>query len=731
MSIAVNALQAALDKAVQDARAPGAVAYVGHRDRTIFHGASGLRALMPERQRAEKDTLYDLASLTKVVCTTTSILLLHERGALDLDQPVSEFIPLPLFSRFTIRQLLCHTSGLEAFKIWYKDTSGLDAYVSRIGTLELGWPPGARRNYSDLGFILLGKVVEMAGRNSLDAFARANIFEPLGMRDTGFKPAADRWKHCAATEKCAWRGRVMQGEVHDENAYAIGGVSGHAGLFAPAADLARFCRGLIDGAVLKRETLAAATTLDIVPAYPWQGLGWKMDPWASGSEGHLPSRRAIGHTGWTGTCMWTDLEGGHFAILLSNTPHPDRGARSNRTLRQTFFKPVAAAAYPAATNAQTGLDRVVWDGFDPLKGKRVALLTNQGAVDVQGRHILDVLALDQDVEVARLFSPEHGFTGQAEAGEKVGAQRAPAPLVSLYGEQTRPTAEQLRGIQLFVVDLPDIGARYYTYMATMKACMEACAQARVPVHVLDRPNPLGGTVVEGPVATRTDSLVCSAPIPIRHGMTLGELALFYKQIDTGLRTLDLTISRVDNWPRALMAPQCSLPWVAPSPNIPTFESALLYIGTCLFEGVNLNEGRGTETPFQIIGAPWLQPERVIGALKPFEYLGCSLSAEDYTPRSIPGKSTSPAYKDTVCHGIRIAVANRDNARPFTLAYGLLRAMVQIHGRELAWRDFFDTLAGGDGLRRALQSGVDTESYLASIGPETGRFRQLRPSIYDA
>tara|TARA_R110001592_G_scaffold58900_4_gene178706 strand:- start:810 stop:2276 length:1467 start_codon:yes stop_codon:yes gene_type:complete len=486
---------------------------------------------------------------------------------------------------------------------------------------------------------------------------------------------------------------------------------------------------MIDEKLLKKETLAELSKMGIVANYPWQGLGWKMDPWKGGSEGYLSSRRAIGHTGWTGTSIWMDLDAGYFAILLSNTPHPDREKRSNRTLRQTFYEPVAQMAYPNSANVHTGLDRVVWDEFDAVKGKRIALLTNQGGVDELGRPIVDVLAMDADVEVARLFSPEHGFTGQAEVGEKVGSQRAAAPLVSLYGDQQSPTAEQLQGIEMFVVDLPDIGARYYTYMATMKACMEACAKARVPVHILDRPNPLGGVVVEGPVATRTGSLVCSAPIPIRHGMTLGELALYFKQIDQDLRGLDLTVSRLDNWSRDLMAPQCSLPWVSPSPNIPRFESALLYIGMCLFEGVNLNEGRGTETPFEIVGAPWLDAANVVDALSPMEYLGCALTVEDYTPRSIAGKSTSPNYKDEVCHGIRIQITDQENVRPFSLAYGLLRAMAKIHPKELVWRDFFDTLAGGDGLRSAIQAGVSTSNYLDSIRSEQTKFKRLRPTIY--
>jgi uncharacterized protein YbbC (DUF1343 family)/CubicO group peptidase (beta-lactamase class C family) len=638
--ISVKALQHALDKAVADSSSPGAVAFVGRGNETLFTGASGYRTVQPSRQPAAVDTLYDLASLTKVIATTTSVLLLVERGALDLDQPVSEIVPMPAFKRFTIKHLLTHTAGLPAHKIWYKEISSLDEAVQRIAEVDLGWAPGERRNYSDLGFMLLGKVVELAGRDSLDAFARDQIFKPLGMDRTCFKPPAAWRDQCAATERCPWRGKIMQGEVHDENAYAIGGVSGHAGLFSTAGDLALFCRAMLEGRLLKPDTIARMTEVGVVPTYLWQVLGWKIDPWAASSEGFLPARRAIGHTGWTGTSLWMDLDSGHFAIQLSNTPHPDRTHRDNRTLRETFYSAVAEACFPASTNAHTGLDRVSWDNFQPLKGKRIALLTNQGAVDLAGRHILDVLSLDQDIAVVRIFSPEHGFTGQAEAGEEVKSQRGSVPLVSLYGDQKKPSAAQLKGLDLFVVDLPDIGARYYTYMATMKACMEACAAAKVPVLVLDRPNPLGGVILEGPVAEETGSLVCCAPIPIRHGMTLGELAVFFKEQDRAIGGVSLTINTLDSWPRSMMAPQYGLPWIPPSPNIPSFESALLYIGMCLLEGVNLNEGRGTDTPFQLIGAPWLDAEAVIQEVRPAERLGLTLEPLVYTPRAIPGKASS-------------------------------------------------------------------------------------------
>lgn len=727
----MKAFKEALERAVKDSGAPGAVAYVGHGEDTLFHEAVGRRTLLPGPEPARRDTIYDLASLTKVLATATSVMLLNERGLLDYDQPVTEWLPLPTFSAVTLRHLLTHTSGLPPFKTWHQEARSVDEYIQRIAALPLESPPGSKRVYSDLGFMILGRIVELAGKMGLDEFARENIFKPLAMEHTGYN-IPEAWRaRCAATEQCPWRGKLMQGEVHDENAYAVGGVSGHAGLFAPAEDIARFCRGLLDGKLLKPETVAMMARPGAVPSYPWQALAWKIDPWAEGSEGHLRSRRAIGHTGWTGTSLWMDLDTHHFAILLSNTPHPSRDLRDNATLRRTFHEPVAAFCHPVSTNAHTGLDRLTWDAFDALRGKRIAVLTNQGAVDLLGRPLLEVLALDPAINVVRVFSPEHGFSGQAEAGEHVGAQRAAVPVISLYGDQKKPAPDQLRDIDLLVVDLPDIGARYYTYMATMKDCMEACAEAAVPMQVLDRPNPLGGSVLEGPVASTYGSLVCCAPIPVRHGMTLGELALFFKSTFAACAPVELTLSELNGWPAAFMAPQCALPWVPPSPNIPVFESALLYIGSCLFEGVNLNEGRGTEYPFQVLGAPWLDAGTILDRVEEEDREGVRLEAIRYTPRAIPGKSSSPVYRDQECKGIRLHVERADQARPFRLACALLRAIRHTHEKELAWKPFFDTLAGGDALRKAIQSGVTTKAYLTSIEEALSAFDAARPRRYEA
>jgi uncharacterized protein YbbC (DUF1343 family) len=724
-----NPLQQWLETAVRRAKAPGASAYVGRHDETLFSGFTGQRQLLPESKPVESDTLYDLASLTKVIATTTAVMRLRDEGALDLDQPVGEVVPVPAFRAFTFRHLLTHTSGLIGYDTWYKEVSSINEILQRLSTLPLASPPGVRRVYSDFGFMLLGKAVELLAGDSLDAYCRKHIFAPMAMFDTTYRPPEDWRNRCAATEQSAWRGRVMVGEVHDEHAYAVGGVSGHAGLFSTVGDVAKFCRALLHGHLLPRKTLDEMATLGQVPSYPWQGLGWKIDPWRESTDGFLPSRAAIGHTGWTGTNLWIDRASGLYAILLSNTCHPSRTQRDNRLLRRVFFTGASSAHRFGAINVHTGLDRVLWDSFESLRGKRVAVLTNLAAVDQLGRPLPEVFALDPSVSIKRYFSPEHGFHGQEEAGRRVKKQSAPAPVISLYGDQKRPTPAQLADIDLLVVDLPDVGARYYTYPATMKACLEACAEARKPVLVLDRPNPLGGVVLEGPVTRQVGSDVCWGPVPIRHGMTLGELALFFKATVFANTKLDVRVSLLDGWTRERWFDECSLPWMPPSPNLPTAETALLYVGMCLFEGVNLNEGRGTDTPFKLIGAPWLDAERAAAAIDPLEAIGCQIEVSDYTPRPIPGKSSHPVYENELCQGISLRVTDPAQIRPFTLAVALLRAIRRNHPDQFAWKPFFDILAGGPWLREKIEAGTPALDLAQMLEPDLKTFDHRRPKLY--
>lgn len=722
-------LESILELAVESAKAPGAVLYVGDRDHTYVHQAAGDRQLLPSRIETHKDTHYDLASLTKVVATTTAILQLRDRGILSLSDSITDYIPIRAFETITLLHLFTHTSGLVPVERYFESMHSMEEMLHHYGRDGIEREIDIEHAYSDVGFMLLGKVVELAGRMPLDRYCAENIFEPLGMHRTGYNPPEAWKKNCAATENDPWRRKVVLGEVHDENSWAIGGVSGHAGLFSTAEDLAIFCRALLGGDLLKSDTASEMIAFGTKPLYPWQGLGWQVDPWATKKIGFLPSRRAFGHTGWTGTSLWLDPDKELFCILLSNTCHPDRKSRDNEMLRRVVHTAVAKEFY-TTTNAHSGLDRLIRENFGRINGKRIALLTNHAAVDQSGRHILDVLPDARELNLVQLYSPEHGIRGQAEAGEKISGQESAIPVVSLYGNRAEPSREELSGIDLFVVDLQDIGARYYTYMATMRRCMETCARLKVPILVLDRPNPLGGITMEGPIAENTDSLVSCTAIPIRHGMTMGELATWFVQNELKDRNVKLTINYLDNWQPHRLFPECSLPWKAPSPNMSTPETALLYIGMCLIEGTNLNEGRGTETPFAILGAPWLDADAVVGDMGEDDLPGLSLSAVSYTPRSIPGKSANPKFRDVACRGIRVTVTDAKNVCAFRMVIAVLQSTRMRHPDDFDFIPFFDTLAGGPDLRTRIEAGESTESIIERYDEQHTAFEEIRPRLYD-
>ena len=725
--IDTQSLASGFANAVARSGGPGGVAYVGDSANEYFHRAFGNQQSTPAKIPANRETIYDLASLTKVVATTTCTMKLVEAGQISLDARATDYVPFPWCGDMRVRHLITHTAGFTAGKYRYKDHNNLLDMVKDYTQSGIVAPPGTRYTYSDIGFMLLGLVVEAAGGDTLDAVANRMIFAPLGMMDTGFNPPDDKKPRCAATEKCAWRQEVVQGVVHDENAFAAGGVSGHAGLFSTAADLAKFCRALLAGELVSESTLDEMLTFGRVPKYPWQGYGWKLDPRLSDSLGALPSRNAFGHTGWTGTSMYLDRGKGLFAIELGNTCHPSRTKRSNRSFRQNFYAPIAKSAYPDRRGVHTGLDRMKRDGFRPVDDKRYALLTNTAAVDQLENPILNVFGDIGGKPPHIIYSPEHGFARQGEAGEKISSQMGNVPIVSLYGDRSAPTPEELQEVKLFIVDLQDIGSRYYTYMHTMRKCIEACAAAKVHVLVLDRPNPLGGTIIEGPLPTVIGSPVCTAKMPIRHGMTMGELAYFFgDQLD---RKPQIDVHMLDNWIPSLQFDDCSLPWIPPSPNMPTPDTALAYVGTCLLEGLNLNEGRGTPYPFLLFGAPWFKAEDVMGRLDPTATKGARLEIERYTPVSIEGKSTNPRYKDEQCRGIHLYITDRDAFRPFTFALELIHATHKIHGDRLEFSTFFDTLAGGPLLRERIVRGDKTEFIIEYVDAANRAFDNIRPKMY--
>lgn len=727
----MRALRNALDRAVRASGSPGAVALVGDISNTYFFEAAGSRQIVPRRKPATKDTLYDVASLTKVVATTPAVMLLRDQGIWSLDDDVTDHVPIDAYKGITLRHLLTHTAGLIPYITFYDDVGSVDEALRRYAEDGIIAKPGEERAYSDAGYMLLARAVEHASGASFDEFCRKRIFDPLKMKRTGFNPA-NAWRdNCAATEHSEWRSGMIVGEVHDENAYAVGGVAGHAGLFTTAEDLAIFCRAVLSGGLFDPAVLEEMTRIGQVAVYPWQGLGWELDPWDTEKKGSLPARTVFGHSGWTGVSMWLDRETQFFVVLLGNTCHPTRKTRDNHTLRGIFHAAVAQRWYPNQANTHSGLDRLVNEQFKRLEDRNVAVLTNSAAKDQLGRPILDLLRQARGVALRYIYSPEHGFARTAEAGEAVQSRNEEIPVISLYGDRAAPSPEELRDVDLLVVDLQDVGARYYTYMATMKAALAACAANGVEVLVLDRPNPLGGKVLEGPIARNTDSLVSSAPIPVRHGMTMGELAIFYRRWALKESELQLSVSGLDNWSPARFHWECALPWVPPSPNMPSAKTALLYVGTCLFEGTNLNEGRGTDEPFHVFGAPWFDAAGVITRVPARETIGCELEPATYTPRAIPGKATSPKFLNEPCGGIRIHIRDPRTVRPFRLVLGLLSAIHDRHAGDFAFKPYFDTLAGSDVLRRQVQAGKTVDAIVGEYADELETFDRIRPKLYHA
>ena len=361
---------------------------------------------------------------------------------------------------------------------------------------------------------------------------------------------------------------------------------------------------------------------------------------------------------------------------------------------------------------QTGLDILVREDFHRLRGRRVGLVTNPAGVDSRLRHIADLLTEATDVRLAALFGPEHGFG--AEAQDLIGVPDAThprygCPVHSLYGESfdsLRPKPEHLRGLDVLVIDLPDIGSRYYTFQATMLYSLEAAAECGLPVVVLDRPNPLNGATVEGPtIRPGFESFVGAHPIATRHGLTLGELATMYvaeRRIQVSMEVIPCV-----GWRRDQYLDETGLPWVLPSPNMPTLDTAIVYPGQCLFEGTNLSEGRGTTRPFEIFGAPWVSPERVLGKLAPDDLPGVTLRPLTFRP-------TFHKFAGELCGGLQIHVTDRGTFRPVRTSLALLAAMKLEGDGQFRWRtetyEFvsdrpaIDLLFGSDRERLALDAG---------------------------
>ena len=382
----------------------------------------------------------------------------------------------------------------------------------------------------------------------------------------------------------------------------------------------------------------------------------------------------------------------------------------------------------------TGAARLAADGFAQLRGKRVGLVTNHTGRIGSGR-LIDLMARAPGVTLAAILTPEHGLTGGAEAGAKVagGTDAATGIAVhSLYGSAFKPTPQMLAGLDVLVFDMQDIGTRFYTYISTMGLAMQAAAEAGLPFVVLDRPNPLGGTYVSGFVLEKPlASFVGRFEIPIAHGLTVAELARMIKgeRLLPGLDRLALDVVAMDGWQRDLRWPATGLPWVATSPNIPTFETALAYAGTGLFEATVASEGRGTEAPFLLLGHPELDARVIATRLVQSALPGVAAVATRATPRVRPGIATQPRFRDREIGAVRLTITDADAYRPVDTGVHLLAGFADaLRGKGLslvADARAFDRLAGTDRLRTALARGTPAPEIIGGWSPEIARFRERR------
>ena len=718
-----------IERAIEESQLPGAVLLVGRGDQVLYRKAYGSRAVQPARVPMTVDTVFDLASLSKPVGCATSVLLLAERGKLRLTDPVARY--LPAFSAngkgaITIEQLLMHRGGLIPDNSLSDYEKGPHAALANVYNLTPLSPPGARFAYTDVGYIVLGEVVRVASGRPLDQFARENIFEPLGMKDTSYRPGDALRARIAPTEKRDdyW----MVGEVHDPRAYALGGVAGHAGLFGTADDLSRYCRMVLGGGVVDgKRVLSESTAAEMIRPRPVPGdsdlrsYAFDIDtPYSSARGDRFPRGTSFGHTGFTGTMFWMDPQSRAYFILLANSVHPD-GKGAVVALRRQVATAVAEALLgPApAPLVLAGVDVLKGEGFKRLKGRKVALITNHTGRDQGSRRTVDLLAAAPGVKLVRLFSPEHGLYGVLD--EKVGHgadEKTGLKVFSLYGQTQRPTAEMLDGVDTLVYDIQDIGARFYTYVSTLGLCMEEAARRKIRVVVLDRPNPNTGLVVDGPVAQKKYfGFTAYGPIPVAHGMTVGELARLFNE-EFGVHC-DLDVVPIEGWKRTMWWDDTGWLWVNPSPNIRNPTQALLYLAVGVLETSNLSVGRGTDEPFELIGAPWVDGRKLAAALNQARVPGVRFVPVTFTPKS-------SKFAGEECQGVHLVLTDR---RAFSLSPVSAGMTIAWHLERL-FKDAYQVqdvirLLANDDTFKALQTATDPARVPASWRDEVQAFRKVR------
>jgi uncharacterized protein YbbC (DUF1343 family)/CubicO group peptidase (beta-lactamase class C family) len=740
-------VDAIIQQAIQDGNIPGAVLVVGHDGKAIYRKAYGSRALEPRHETMTLDTIFDVASLTKVVASTPAVMQLVERGKVRLNDPVAKY--LPEFGQngkddITVRQLLTHYSGLGP------DLDLKTPWEGKETAYRMAWqeapaqPPGSGFTYSDINFIVLGELVERVSGETLDAYAERHIFAPLKMLHTRFLPPAS-WRAKIAPTQYDENEHMLRGVVHDPTARRMAGVAGHAGLFSTGDDLAKFAQALLNGGdgILSPLSVEKMTRPEQPPAAPvLRGFGWDIDSPFSSNRGDLLPVGSFGHTGFTGTSMWIDPTTQTYIILLTNAVHP-RGKENAIALRSKVATAVAAAlpltpnekaalcgmsitGYNEALSAarrvssrngavKTGIDVLEEHNFDALHAaqasdakKRIGVLTNQTGLDGDGRRTIDVLAQAPGVSLDAIFSPEHGVAGVLDTTRVSDTKDAATgvPVHSVYGgteAARRPSVDVLKQLDAVVFDVQATGVRFYTYETTLGYFLEAAAQAGIEIIVLDRPDPITGSFVQGPgTDPGKESFTNYWTIPVRHGMTMGELAkMFNTERNINAK---LTVVPMEGWQRGDWFDSTGIEWVNPSPNLRSVTEAALYPGVAIVEGTNVSVGRGTDSPFGLLGAPWMKSRELAAYLN-----GRGIAGVRFVPVSfMPSDSI---YSGQKCEGVNIVLTDRNALDAPELGIELASALKKLYPTDwkfekimalLANQAVYDALAAGQDPRRIAQ-----------------------------
>ena len=674
-------IDALINAAVARGSIPGGVVLIGHNGKVVYRKAYGMRSLEPGREAMTVDTIFDLASLTKSIATATSVMKLVQEGKVRLNEPVAAY--LPEFAKngksdITVRELLTHFSGLTEDLDLKTEWKGRDTAYQMVMDQKPAFPPGSRFLYSDINFETLGFLVEKVSGMSLDEYAAKYVFAPLEMKDTRFLPPAEWLPRIAPTEYDESH-HMLRGVVHDPTARRMGGVAGHAGLFSTADDLAKFAQDLLTGfSVLTPLTVKKMTTPQQPPtSSALRGLGWDIHSPYSSPRGEIFPIGSFGHTGFTGTSIWIDPVSESYVILLTNAVHPHGHNSAIVQLRARIATAAAEslglsasgdpkqyAESPSAAHngpVRTGIDMLEAHNFAELReaGKetiKVALVTNQTGVDSRGNRTIDVLAKAQGIQVVGLFSPEHGVTGSVDTTE-IGDSKDAAtgiPVYSVYGDSSakrHPSLDALKSADVIIYDIQDIGTRFYTYETTLGYFMEAAAQTGQKIVVLDRPNPINGSTIQGPISDKgRENFINYGQVPIRHGMTIGELARFYNS-ERGIHS-KLEAIPMEGWQRGDWLDSTGILWVNPSPNMRSLTEAILYPGLGILEATNVSLGRGTDTPFELLGAPWIQSPELAAYLNARAISGVRFEPTEFTP-------TASVYARQKCGGVNILVTDRN------------------------------------------------------------------------